>query len=328
MSASPLTLSVLVLLAFFVAAAVFLVAAKLLSRDPVLEPWLVALALTGVSTLLLLALEDRAVMLARTPFLLHAGFAALVTVWYLLRRTTHALGPPVPHTIGPRVLAAMLVVPAIGVLFALLALVEILVLWAPYVAVVQASAVGAAWLAHEWRAADRPAPMVARVAPPASIDVFICYRRDDSADVTGRMYDRLAARFGRDHVFKDVDSIPLGVDFRVHLQEMVGRCDVLVVVMGDRWLSARGTSGRRLDEDVDFVRIEIETALERRIPVVPVLVSGGRIPAERELPPTLAPLAYRQGITVRPDPDFHRDMDRLIEGLERPERSAGFSGPS
>lgn len=157
-----------------------------------------------------------------------------------------------------------------------------------------------------------------RTAPAgASRDgVFLSYRRDDSADVTGRIYDRLVQRFGREQIFKDVDSIPLGVDFREHLGDVVGRCSVVLVVIGDRWLSAGAPGARRLDDAADFVRIEIESALERRIPVVPVLVRGAAIPGDTELPQSLRQLAYRNGLAVRADPDFHRDMDRLIAGLE------------
>jgi hypothetical protein len=57
-------------------------------------------------------------------------------------------------------------------------------------------------------------------------------------------------------------------------------------------------------------------ALQRNILVVPLLVRGASVPCENDLPASLAQLSYRNGIAVRPDPDFHRDMDRLIAGLE------------
>jgi len=145
--------------------------------------------------------------------------------------------------------------------------------------------------------------------------IFISYRRQDSADVTGRIYDRLVLSFDRRQVFKDVDSIPLGVDFRAHLGEVVGHCDVLLAVIGPQWLTASGADGRRLDDPADFVRIEIEAALARDIPVIPLLVGGTGLPSAKELPQALAPITYRNGISVRPDPDFHRDMDRLIASL-------------
>jgi hypothetical protein len=147
--------------------------------------------------------------------------------------------------------------------------------------------------------------------------VFISYRRGDSADVSGRIYDRLVAQFGDEAIFKDVDDIPIGVDFKKHLGDTIAACSVMLVVIGPRWLSATDERGsRRLDDPNDFVRIEIETALERDVPVVPLLVSGASMPKAEELPPSLVSLAYRNGMPIRPDPDFHSDVDRLIRGLE------------
>jgi hypothetical protein len=145
--------------------------------------------------------------------------------------------------------------------------------------------------------------------------IFISYRRDDTSDVTGRIYDRLIQHFGKESVFKDVDSIPLGIDFRQHLGDSVGRCDVLLTIIGRQW-SAGEVGKRRLDDVRDFVRIELEAALRRGIPVVPVLVQGSSLPSGADLPETLQSLVYRNGMPVRPDPDFHQDMDKLIRGIE------------
>ena len=156
----------------------------------------------------------------------------------------------------------------------------------------------------------KPQPVAPR--EPA---IFITYRRDDSIDVTGRIYDRLCEYFGKENVFKDVDSIPLGVNFRKYLSDAVGKCDVLLTIIGRQWLAGeRGQ--RRLDDDRDFVRIEIEAALKRGIPVVPVLVQGSSMPRMEEVPETLWELIEQQGLPVRPDPDFHPDVLRLIKGIE------------
>ncbi|MGB8701212.1 MAG: SUMF1/EgtB/PvdO family nonheme iron enzyme [Thermosynechococcaceae cyanobacterium] len=148
--------------------------------------------------------------------------------------------------------------------------------------------------------------------------IFISYRWVDSSDVTGRIYDRLVAAFDRNSVFKDVDSIPFGVDFRDHLDQAVSQCQVCLVVVGRTWLEATDEGGRRrLDSTQDFVRIEIESALKRNIPVIPVLVGGAEMPGPEQLPPSLEALAYRKCAQVRSDPDFHRDMDRLIGGIQK-----------
>jgi hypothetical protein len=148
--------------------------------------------------------------------------------------------------------------------------------------------------------------------------IFISYRRTDSADIAGRIYDRLIGKFGRSLIFKDVDSIPLGIDFKEYLDRKVSECEVFLAIIGNQWLDASDQAGRkRLDDSADFVRIEIESALERGIPVIPLLVHGAPMPVEENLPLSLRKLVYRNGIPIRVDPDFHRDMDRLISALEK-----------
>jgi len=146
--------------------------------------------------------------------------------------------------------------------------------------------------------------------------ILISYRREDSADVTGRIYDRLVQQFGQGAVFKDVDSIPLGVDFRVYLDEQVAKCEVHLAVIGRDWVKKRGSKGKsRFEDPGDFVRIEIESALQWQIPVIPVLVSGASIPPAERLPASIHDLSYRNGIAVRSGRDFNQDMNQLIEYL-------------
>ncbi len=134
---------------------------------------------------------------------------------------------------------------------------------------------------------------------------------------TGRLYDRLAAHFGAESLFMDIDTIPLGMDFRQVIAEAVSQCTILLAVIGDRWLTLTGDDGRRrLDDPRDSVRLEIAAALERNIPVVPVLVQGARMPGEAELPAPLKPLAYRNAIELS-HARFNADVARLIQGLEQ-----------
>jgi hypothetical protein len=114
-----------------------------------------------------------------------------------------------------------------------------------------------------------------------------------------------------------VDNIPLGMDFRRVLTDEVAKCDLMLVVIGRQWLGVTDEHGqRRLDNPSDFVRIEVEAALARDIPVIPVLVQNAPMPQERSLPSSLAPLAYRNGISERGDPYFHQEMDLLIRRLD------------
>jgi len=148
--------------------------------------------------------------------------------------------------------------------------------------------------------------------------IFISYRRSDTPDAVGRIYDRLVSEFGKARVFKDVDSIPLGQDFRGHLNDIVGNCVAVLAVIGPKWTDIRNEAGqRRLEDPDDFVRIELEAALAREVPVVPVLVGHAAMPATGQLPGSLTTLAFRQAVDVRPDPDFHTDATRLVSALRQ-----------
>jgi len=150
-------------------------------------------------------------------------------------------------------------------------------------------------------------------------DIFIGYRRDDTADAVGRIYDRLCASFGKDHVFKDVDKTPIGTDFGAHILGILPRCRVFLAIIGKGWLDVRTPEGaRRIDDPRDWVRLELETALKTPgLQVVPVLVNDAVIPSEKDLPDSLRALSGLNAARVRRDPDFHVDMERLINAINR-----------
>ncbi len=150
--------------------------------------------------------------------------------------------------------------------------------------------------------------------------ILISYRREDSAYQAGSIRDQLASHFGRENVFIDIDSIPFGHDFRLHLDRSVGNCDYLIAVIGKAWLTVCDPAGeRRLDDPADFVRLEIEAALKRDIPVIPVLVDNVPPPRADQLPESLGSLAYRNAIPIRPPPDFQHDVERLARDVDRQE---------
>lgn len=121
--------------------------------------------------------------------------------------------------------------------------------------------------------------------------IFISYRREETAAYAGRIFDRLSGHFGEDRVFMDVDSIAIGMDFTKAIVEAVSGCDILLALIGRDWPTITDSRGRkRLDNPEDFVRIEIEAALQRDIRVVPVLVDGASLPYADDLPPSLQPL--------------------------------------
>ena len=162
---------------------------------------------------------------------------------------------------------------------------------------------------------DRLAPALPGYRLTAT--VFISYRREDSRHVADRVYDRLARRFGRDAVFKDVDSIPLGRPFPDVLGQALSQARVVLAVIGRRWADARDSAGRRRLEDADdYVRAEIEAALALDIPIIPLLVDDAGMPAPDALPTSLRPLTEFNRMAVRGDPDFDHDVGRLIRALD------------
>jgi hypothetical protein len=116
-------------------------------------------------------------------------------------------------------------------------------------------------------------------------------------------------------VFKDVDSLALGGDFRTQLEASLNVCRVFVCVMGDQWAGPVGAPDRLIDNPNDYIRIEVETALRRNIPLIPVFVHGMRMPAAAFFPDSLRDLAFRQGMPLRPDPDFRNDVTRLLDSV-------------
>lgn len=145
--------------------------------------------------------------------------------------------------------------------------------------------------------------------------IFISYRRADSQDFADRLYDHMVRHFGEDSVFQDVgdsSKIPLGVDFVEYLDEQVQRCDVVLVVIGEQWVRLLR---ERLNREDDFVRIEVESALQQKKIIIPVLKSGSHMPASDELPMSIQSLARRNASRVRPNPDFSKDCDTLAEGI-------------
>ena len=151
--------------------------------------------------------------------------------------------------------------------------------------------------------------------------MFISYRRDDSSGYALGLQERLKERFGDGNVFMDVEGIRPGTDFVDVIGEALEECDVLLAVIGSTWMSCLDAQGRRrLEDPEDFVRLEVETALRRGIPVLPLLVQGASVPQGDQLPPSLSSLARRQALELS-DRRWRADVGRLIEELEHLARS-------
>jgi len=147
--------------------------------------------------------------------------------------------------------------------------------------------------------------------------LVISYRRSDSDAIAGRIRDRLASHFGEDSLFMDIDNIPFGTDFRAHIKNAMLSSDVVIVVIGPKWLGPGKGGHWRIKDESDPVRIEVETALQKNIPVVPVLVNNATMPRPEDLPESLKDFAFRNAAEVETGRDFHAHMERLIRSLER-----------
>jgi TIR domain len=147
--------------------------------------------------------------------------------------------------------------------------------------------------------------------------IFISYRRDDSRGYAGRLQGDLSRRYSEEHVFRDVE-IPPGADFGEYITGLVDTCNVVLAIIGPRWLDARDREGeRRIDDPQDWVRLEIERALARDgVEVIPVLVDGARLPPREELPPSLLGLRRRNAFELS-DSRWDYDIEQLGKHLDR-----------
>ncbi|HZK90339.1 MAG TPA: toll/interleukin-1 receptor domain-containing protein [Stellaceae bacterium] len=146
--------------------------------------------------------------------------------------------------------------------------------------------------------------------------ITISYRREDSLDITGRIFDRLVAHFGRQTVFRDIDNIPPGVDFRRHVDTVLDESDIILAVVGPRWIGPR-VNQSRLASPADPVRLEIETALRKDKPLIPVLVSRAAMPRPDQLPESVQDFAYRNAVRIDAGQDFDHHIGRLVRAMER-----------
>ncbi|HST24735.1 MAG TPA: hypothetical protein VLJ76_01975 [Gaiellaceae bacterium] len=145
-----------------------------------------------------------------------------------------------------------------------------------------------------------------------SFRIFVNYRQDDAALLAGIVRDELAGHFGDENVAMAID-FPLGIDFRDVIAEHVSSCDVFLVVIGTDWLKL--LAKKQKSGEIDYVVEEIQAALERGIPVVPVPLAGALVPAEHLLPPEIGQLAYKNAAMLS-SVHWKQDLASLVERLD------------
>ncbi len=139
--------------------------------------------------------------------------------------------------------------------------------------------------------------------------VFISYRRGDAVALAGRLYDRLGSRIGVDSVFMDQENIPVGSDFAQTISDELAHCDVVMVLIGPKWLELL----KMARESTDFVVEELSTALDHKIPVIPVLLGDTSMPQESDLPKRIQGLVRTQALRLEPGERFSSDFERLMQ---------------
>jgi hypothetical protein len=144
--------------------------------------------------------------------------------------------------------------------------------------------------------------------------IFISYRRSDSSGHAGRLYDYLKSYFGGERIFFDVDTIKPGTNFEQRINSELDNSEAMLVLIGDQWLESKDKEGnRRLDHPHDYVRFEVETALNKNISVIPILLQGTHMPPRNVLPDTLQDLSRRNAIRLNDD-HWYSDC-KLLAGI-------------
>ncbi len=144
---------------------------------------------------------------------------------------------------------------------------------------------------------------------------FLSYRRNDTGGEAGRLADTFQQRLGDALAFRDVADIPLGVEFDAELNRELAAARFVLVLIGPNWLAE--LQQRLKQTDVDYVRVEVATALARKKRVIPILLRGAALPLAHDLPEDLGSLAKHQAMTLR-DESWYQDVDRLIDAIGRP----------
>ncbi len=142
----------------------------------------------------------------------------------------------------------------------------------------------------------------------ATPKIFVSYRRADTGADAGRLVSDLAAEFGSDTVFKDVDDIPLGANIGEHIDEAVQKSAVMLVLVGPAW------SPDRLASESDWVRLEVESAHRFNIPIIPVRFRGAKLPPKSDLPESIAWLANRNAAEIEHH-SWKRDLAPLLDAI-------------
>src|SRR5262249_41936518 len=151
----------------------------------------------------------------------------------------------------------------------------------------------------------------------SSLGIFLSYRREDAAPYARLLQFQLRERFQGARVFMDLDSIKAGRDFAEVIEQALESSAVLIALIGRQWATVVDDEGeRRLDNPDDFVRFEVQTALERGVRVIPVLVDGAMPLRRKQLPAELHKLARLNALEWS-SRRYQYDADQLLDLIQK-----------
>jgi hypothetical protein len=163
------------------------------------------------------------------------------------------------------------------------------------------------------RSTEAQAAVVGKVLLPFGNSIFISYRRDDTAGYARAIHRELSETFGPDSVFMDVESVEPGADFVDALDKALARCEVVVVLIGRGWHAPAHANDQGRTER-DFVGMEVQAALARKMTLIPALIDGAMMPSETELPDELRGLLRHNALEIR-HTTFQEDVERLADAI-------------
>jgi TIR domain len=143
--------------------------------------------------------------------------------------------------------------------------------------------------------------------------IFISYRRADSDTISQQVYDHLVNYFGDDMITMDVDTFKAGIDFREQITDFIRQSDIVLAVIGPRWVRELQ---QQENKPHDYLRIELELAMNMSVTVIPLLVLGAEVPNTSQLPDSLQQLTYKNALEVRGESVSTGEMERVIQKIE------------
>jgi hypothetical protein len=156
--------------------------------------------------------------------------------------------------------------------------------------------------------------------------IFVSYRRDELPDLADRIFDSLFSRFGRGRVFRDIGGVTPGTEFPDKIGEALRESKVVVALVGSNWLGTSAGGVRRIDDETDWVRTEIQISLALNIPIVPVVINRAQMPRASELPEPLKRFSRIQSLPLESGRTFETDVDQLSKIVQQYLKD-GLRGP-